>query len=78
MSLLCYCAAPLNRCAHPRAGVIQSLSSAWKPNSLEQLNNSTRQSSQLWTTVSPQPNWVSPPEVVDLTLDEDTRHKYLL
>ncbi|KAM9518439.1 protein ARK2N isoform 1-T9 [Salvelinus alpinus] len=66
------------RCAHPRGGVIQSLSSAWKPNSLEQLNNSTRQSSQLWTTVSPQPNWVSPPEVVDLTLDEDTRHKYLL
>ncbi|XP_020313999.1 protein ARK2N isoform X3 [Oncorhynchus kisutch] len=66
------------RCAHPRGGVIQSLSSAWKPNSLEQLNNSTRQSSQLWTTVSPQPNWVSPPEVVDLTLDEDTRHRYLL
>ncbi|XP_045545808.1 uncharacterized protein C18orf25 homolog isoform X4 [Salmo salar] len=66
------------RCAHPRAGVIQSLSSAWKPNSGEHFNNSTRQSSQLWTTVSPQPNWVSPPEVVDLTLDEDTRHKFLL
>ncbi|CAB1318863.1 unnamed protein product [Coregonus sp. 'balchen'] len=66
------------RCAHPRGGVIQSLSSAWKPNSVDQFNNSTRQSSQLWTTVSPQPNWVSPPEVVDLTLDEDTRHKYLL
>ncbi|XP_038821622.1 uncharacterized protein C18orf25-like [Salvelinus namaycush] len=66
------------RCAHPRAGVIQSLSSAWKPNSGEHFNNSTRQSSPLWTTVSPQPNWVSPPEVVDLTLDEDTRHKFLL
>lgn len=78
MSLLCYCAFSLNRCAHPRGGVIQSLSSAWKPNSGEHFNNSTRQSSQLWTTVSPQPNWVSPPEVVDLTLDEDTRHKFLL
>ncbi|KAM9437928.1 protein ARK2N-like isoform 2-T3 [Salvelinus alpinus] len=66
------------RCAHPRAEVIQSLSSAWKPNSGEHFNNSTRQSSPLWTTVSPQPNWVSPPEVVDLTLDEDTRHKFLL
>ncbi|XP_071760767.1 protein ARK2N isoform X3 [Centroberyx gerrardi] len=63
------------RCAHPCGGVIKSLSS-WKANSVEQLN-STRQP-QLWTTVSPQPNWVSPPEVVDLTLDEDTGHKYLL
>ncbi|KAM6986152.1 protein ARK2N isoform 2-T2 [Aplochiton taeniatus] len=63
------------RCAHPRGGVIQSLSS-WKTNSVEQFN-STRQP-QLWTSVSPQSNWVSPPEVVDLTLDEDTRHKYLL
>uniref|UniRef100_A0A3P8ZE14 E3 ubiquitin-protein ligase Arkadia N-terminal domain-containing protein n=2 Tax=Esox lucius TaxID=8010 RepID=A0A3P8ZE14_ESOLU len=66
------------RCAHPRGGVIQSLSSARKPNSVEQFNSSTRPSSQHWTTVSPQPNWASPPEVVDLTLDDDARHKYLL
>ncbi|KAL0965210.1 hypothetical protein UPYG_G00278220 [Umbra pygmaea] len=64
--------------SHPRGGVIQSLPSAWKPNSVEQFNNSTRQSSQMWTTVSQAANWVSPPEVVDLTLDDDTRHKYLL
>ncbi|XP_040013141.1 uncharacterized protein C18orf25 homolog isoform X3 [Xiphias gladius] len=63
------------RCAHPCGGVIKSLSS-WKDNSVEQLNSTNQP--QLWTTVSPQPNWVSPPEVVDLTLDEDTGHKYLL
>ncbi|XP_003451566.1 protein ARK2N isoform X1 [Oreochromis niloticus] len=63
------------RCAHPCGGVIKSLSS-WKENSGEQLNSTNQ--SQLWTTVSPQPNWVSPPEVVDLTLDEDAGHKYLL
>ncbi|XP_060927335.1 uncharacterized protein C18orf25 homolog isoform X1 [Limanda limanda] len=63
------------RCAHPCGGVIKSLSS-WKENSVEQLNSTNQP--QLWTTVSPQPNWVSPPEVVDLTLDEDTGHKYLL
>ncbi|KAG7498327.1 hypothetical protein JOB18_005635 [Solea senegalensis] len=63
------------RCAHPCGGVIKSLSS-WKENSVEQLNSTNQP--QLWTTVSPQPDWVSPPEVVDLTLDEDTGHKYLL
>ncbi|XP_035040259.1 uncharacterized protein C18orf25 homolog isoform X3 [Hippoglossus stenolepis] len=63
------------RCAHPCGGVIKSLSS-WKESSVEQLNSTNQP--QLWTTVSPQPNWVSPPEVVDLTLDEDTGHKYLL
>uniref|UniRef100_UPI0037E8017F protein ARK2N isoform X1 n=1 Tax=Semicossyphus pulcher TaxID=241346 RepID=UPI0037E8017F len=63
------------RCAHPCGGVIKSLSS-WKDNSVEQLNSTNQP--QLWTTVSPQPNWVSPPEVVDLTLDEDAGHKYLL
>ncbi|XP_018517933.1 protein C18orf25 homolog isoform X3 [Lates calcarifer] len=63
------------RCAHPCGGVIKSLSS-WKENSVEQLNSTNQP--QLWTTVSPQPNWVSPPEVVDLTLDEDGGHKYLL
>ncbi|CAJ1070165.1 uncharacterized protein C18orf25 homolog isoform X1 [Xyrichtys novacula] len=62
------------RCAHPCGGVIKSLSS-WKDNSVEQLNSTNEP--QLWTTVSPQPNWVSPPEVVDLTLDEDAGHKYL-
>ncbi|XP_067106747.1 uncharacterized protein C18orf25 homolog isoform X3 [Osmerus mordax] len=64
-----------SRCAHPRGGVIQSLSS-WTPNSVEPYSSGRQ--GQLWTTMSPQPNWVSPPEVVDLTLDEDTRHKYLL
>ncbi|XP_030291364.1 protein ARK2N isoform X3 [Sparus aurata] len=63
------------RCAHPCGGVIKSLSS-WKESSVEQLNSTNQP--QLWTTVSPQPNWVSPPEVVDLTLDEDAGHKYLL
>lgn len=63
------------RCAHPCGGVIKSLSS-WKENSVERLNSTNQP--QLWTTVSPQPNWVSPPEVVDLTLDEDAGHKYLL
>ncbi|XP_029025843.1 uncharacterized protein C18orf25 homolog isoform X3 [Betta splendens] len=63
------------RCAHPCGGVIKSLSS-WKENSMEQLNSTNQP--QIWTTVSPQPNWVSPPEVVDLTLDEDAGHKYLL
>ncbi|KAF7217357.1 protein ARK2N isoform X3 [Nothobranchius furzeri] len=63
------------RCAHPCGGVIKSLSS-WKENSVEQLNNTNE--SQIWTTVSPRPNWVSPPEVVDLTLDEDAGHKYRL
>ncbi|CAN9504551.1 unnamed protein product [Ophioblennius macclurei] len=63
------------RCAHPCGGVIKSLSS-WKESSVEQLNSTNQ--SQLWTTVSPQPSWASPPEVVDLTLDEDVGHKYLL
>ncbi|XP_037547786.1 uncharacterized protein C18orf25 homolog isoform X2 [Nematolebias whitei] len=63
------------RCAHPCGGVIKSLSS-WKESSVEQLNSTNQ--SQLWTPVSPRPNWVSPPEVVDLTLDEDAGHKYLL
>ncbi|XP_076613982.1 protein ARK2N isoform X3 [Chaetodon auriga] len=63
------------RCAHPCGGVIKSLSS-WKESSVEQLNSTNQP--QLWTSVSPQPNWVSPPEVVDLTLDEDAGHKYLL
>uniref|UniRef100_A0A087Y8M5 Arkadia (rnf111) N-terminal like PKA signaling regulator 2n n=1 Tax=Poecilia formosa TaxID=48698 RepID=A0A087Y8M5_POEFO len=64
-----------SRCAHPCGGVIKSLSS-WKDNSVEQLNSTNQ--SQLWTNVSAHPNWVSPPEVVDLTLDEDAGHKYLL
>ncbi|XP_075944441.1 protein ARK2N isoform X3 [Anarhichas minor] len=63
------------RCAHPCGGVIKNLST-WKEKSVEQLNSTNQP--QLWTTVSPQPNWVSPPEVVDLTLDEDAGHKYLL
>ncbi|XP_008948532.1 PREDICTED: uncharacterized protein C18orf25-like [Merops nubicus] len=63
------------RCVHPRGGVIQSVSS-WKHGSGSQYVNT--QQTQSWTAVTPQQNWSSPPEVVDLTLDEDTRHKYLL
>ncbi|MGH0148597.1 UNVERIFIED_CONTAM: hypothetical protein FKN15_013192 [Acipenser sinensis] len=63
------------RCIHPRGGVIHSISS-WKHGPISQYS-STRQS-HLWTAVSSHPNWSSPPEVVDLTLDEDARRKYLL
>ncbi|XP_045881563.1 uncharacterized protein C18orf25 homolog isoform X2 [Meles meles] len=63
------------RCVHPRGGVIQSVSS-WKHGSGTQYV-STRQT-QAWTAVTPQQTWASPAEVVDLTLDEDSRRKYLL
>lgn len=63
------------RYVHPRGGVIQSVSS-WKHGSGSQYINA--QQTQSWTAVTPQQNWSSPPEVVDLTLDEDTRRKYLL
>ncbi|KGL97097.1 Uncharacterized protein C18orf25 [Charadrius vociferus] len=63
------------RCVHPRGGVIQSVSS-WKHGSGSRYINTQR--AQSWTAVTPQQNWSSPPEVVDLTLDEDTRRKYLL
>ncbi|XP_071302002.1 protein ARK2N-like isoform X3 [Agelaius tricolor] len=63
------------RYVHPRGGVIQSVSS-WKRGSSSQYINT--QQTQSWTAVTPQQNWSSPPEVVDLTLDEDTRRKYLL
>ncbi|KAK2516980.1 hypothetical protein Q9233_013447 [Columba guinea] len=63
------------RCVHPRGGVIQSVSS-WKHGAGSQYINA--QQTQPWTAVTPQQNWSSPPEVVDLTLDEDTRRKYLL
>ncbi|XP_055036119.1 protein ARK2N isoform X2 [Misgurnus anguillicaudatus] len=49
----------------PRGGVIQSISS-WK-----------QRAPPPWTSISAQSGWVPPPEVVDLTLDED-RHRYLL
>ncbi|XP_062368906.1 protein ARK2N isoform X1 [Cinclus cinclus] len=61
------------RCVHPRGGVIQSVSS-WKRGS----PFGGTQPTQPWTAVAPQQNWSSPPEVVDLTLDEDTRRRYLL
>ncbi|KAF4803782.1 hypothetical protein TURU_013438 [Turdus rufiventris] len=61
------------RCVHPRGGVIQSVAS-WKRGS----PFGSAQPTQPWTAVAPQQNWSSPPEVVDLTLDEDTRRKYLL
>ncbi|XP_064258600.1 protein ARK2N-like isoform X2 [Passer domesticus] len=63
------------RYVHPRGGVIQSVSS-WKHGSSLQYINT--QQTQSWAAVTPQQNWTSPPEVVDLTLDEDTRRKYLL
>ncbi|XP_055478517.1 protein C18orf25 homolog isoform X2 [Psammomys obesus] len=63
------------RCAHPRGGVIQSVSS-WKHGSGTQYVGSRQ--TQSWTAVTPQQTWASPAEVVDLTLDEDSRRKYLL
>ncbi|KAL8204240.1 UNVERIFIED_CONTAM: hypothetical protein K2H54_069805 [Gekko kuhli] len=61
------------RCVHPRGGVIQSVSSRKHGSGLQ----CTRQA-EPWTGVPPPQNWSSPPEVVDLTLDEDSRRKYLL
>ncbi|XP_036273991.1 uncharacterized protein C18orf25 homolog isoform X4 [Pipistrellus kuhlii] len=63
------------RCVHPRGGVIQSVSS-WKHGSGTPYVSSRQ--TQSWTAVTPQQNWASPAEVVDLTLDEDSRRKYLL
>ncbi|XP_053304233.1 protein C18orf25 homolog isoform X1 [Spea bombifrons] len=63
------------RFVHPRGGVIQSVSS-WKHAAGPQYHSSHQPPS--WTAVTPQQTWTSPPEVVDLTLDEDTRRKYLL
>ncbi|XP_061149458.1 uncharacterized protein C18orf25 homolog isoform X3 [Syngnathus typhle] len=69
------------RCAHPCGGVIKSLSSCTDDHSAERSaapNTTTHPPPQLWTCVSPQSNWVSPPEVVDLTLDEENSgHKHL-
>lgn len=72
LALMLFCFLPCYRYVHPRGGVIQSVSS-WKHGSGSQYINA--QQTQSWT---PQQNWSSPPEVVDLTLDEDTRRKYLL
>ncbi|XP_036889646.1 uncharacterized protein C18orf25 homolog isoform X2 [Sturnira hondurensis] len=63
------------RCVHPRGGVIQSVSS-WKHGSGTPYVSSRQ--TQSWTAVAPQQTWASPAEVVDLTLDEDSRRKYLL
>ncbi|XP_075042128.1 protein ARK2N isoform X1 [Mixophyes fleayi] len=63
------------RFVHPRGGVIQSVSS-WKHAASSQYHSSHQTPS--WTSANPQQNWTSPPEVVDLTLDEDSRRKYLL
>ncbi|XP_056399414.1 protein C18orf25 homolog isoform X1 [Hyla sarda] len=63
------------RFVHPRGGVIQSVSS-WKHAAGSQYHSSHQTPS--WTSVNTQQNWTSPPEVVDLTLDEDSRRKYLL
>ncbi|XP_049593666.1 protein ARK2N isoform X1 [Syngnathus scovelli] len=65
------------RCAHPCGGVIKSLSSCTDDHSAER-SAAPNTTTQLWTCVSPQSNWVSPPEVVDLTLDEENSgHKHL-
>ncbi|XP_070599728.1 protein ARK2N isoform X4 [Erythrolamprus reginae] len=62
------------RYVHPRGGVIQTVSSRKLGSGLQ-----CPRQSETWTGVAPPPqNWSSPPEVVDLTLDEDTRRKYLL
>ncbi|KAM9329908.1 protein ARK2N [Gastrophryne carolinensis] len=63
------------RFVHPRGGVIKSVSS-WKHAAGAQYHSSHQMPS--WTSVTPQQNWTAPSEVVDLTLDEDTRRKYLL
>ncbi|OBS76507.1 hypothetical protein A6R68_17037, partial [Neotoma lepida] len=63
------------RCVHPRGGVIQSVSS-WKHGSGTQYVGSRQTPS--WTAVTPQQTWASPAEVVDLTLDEDSRQFYLV
>ncbi|XP_059563203.1 protein ARK2N isoform X2 [Myotis daubentonii] len=63
------------RCVHPRGGVIQSVSS-WKHGSGTPYVSSRQ--TQSWTAVTPQQTWAAPAEVVDLTLDEDSRRKYLL
>lgn len=65
--LLCH------RCIHPRGGVIQSVSSRKHSSGLQ-----CPRQSEPWTSVPPPQNWSSPPEVVDLTLEEDSRRKYLL
>uniref|UniRef100_A0A2K6PUH1 Uncharacterized protein n=1 Tax=Rhinopithecus roxellana TaxID=61622 RepID=A0A2K6PUH1_RHIRO len=56
-------------CVHPQGGLILSVSS-WKHGSDTQYL-STKQT-------HPQQTWASPAEVVDLTLDEDSRCKYIL
>ncbi|XP_069074966.1 protein ARK2N isoform X3 [Pleurodeles waltl] len=63
------------RCAHPRGGVIQSVSS-WKHGAGSAYISA--RPTQPWAAVAPQQHWSSPSEVVDLTLDEDSRRKYLL
>eukprot|EP00069_Balaena_mysticetus_P006356 bmy_05084T0 len=63
------------RWVHPQGGVTQSVSS-WKHGSGMQYVSTWQ--TQSWTAVTPQQTWASPAEVVDLTLDEDSRCKYLL
>uniref|UniRef100_UPI00398E6EAC protein ARK2N isoform X3 n=1 Tax=Pristiophorus japonicus TaxID=55135 RepID=UPI00398E6EAC len=66
------------RCTQTRPGVIQSCP-AWKQSSHSYCLSSRAQQQQMhsWAAVS-QPTWSGPPEVVDLTLDEDARRRYLL
>ncbi|XP_048409980.1 uncharacterized protein C18orf25 homolog isoform X1 [Stegostoma tigrinum] len=66
------------RSIQTRPGVIQSCS-AWKQSSHSYCLSSRVQQQQVhsWAAVS-QPTWSGAPEVVDLTLDEDARRRYLL
>ncbi|KAK9408786.1 putative protein C18orf25 like [Crotalus adamanteus] len=61
------------RYVHPRGGVIQRVSSRKHGSGLQ-----CPRQSETWTGVASAQNWSSPPEVVDLTLDDDSRRKYLL
>ncbi|GCC33779.1 protein ARK2N isoform X1 [Chiloscyllium punctatum] len=64
------------RSIQTRPGVIQSCSS-WKQNSHSYCSRVQQQQMHSWAAVS-QPTWSGAPEVVDLTLDEDARRRYLL
>lgn len=67
-----------SRCTQSRPGVIQRCS-AWKQSPHSYCLGSREQQQQMhsWPAIS-QPTWSGPPEVVDLTLDEDARRRYLL
>ncbi|XP_069779886.1 protein ARK2N isoform X3 [Narcine bancroftii] len=67
-----------SRCTQTRPGVIQRCAT-WKPSPRLYCLGGREQPQQMhsWRAIS-QPTWSGPPEVVDLTLDEDARRRYLL